>query len=445
MNKPISSAYAPRDEQQPDRANIEARQIEFLYRNAKVGLAVNVVLALLMTWVLWDRVPSATLSLWLVAILALTAIRTAKIAMFHRRPVSDAQAAGWRTAFLIGSTLTGALWGMSVWWFEPYGDLATPVFLAFALGGLMAGAAAVLGVVRRVYFSYAAVVMLPIITWFFMQPSSSEQVMGAMLTIYLAAMIITGAIYRRVVLVSITTSKDLAEAKEHAEIANRAKSEFLARMSHDFRTPLNAILGFTQLLSADAKMSEQQLDHVKEVSEAGKYLLTLVNEILDLAKIEAGELDLNLEVVGCRDLLAECVDLARPIANNFEVSLIFDPTNGDDLSVLADRTHIKGVILNLLSNACKYNRQGGEVEIDYVRTGDRIRTRVRDNGPGLSGEQIAMIFEPFNRLGQETSRIEGTGIGLAISKELTEAMDGALGVDSSPGAGSTFWIELQAA
>ena len=103
------------------------------------------------------------------------------------------------------------------------------------------------------------------------------------------------------------------------------------------------------------------------------------------------------------------------------------------------------MVLNLLSNACKYNRPGGEVEIDYVRIGDRIRTRVRDNGPGLSGEQIAMIFEPFNRLGQETSRIEGTGIGLAISKELTEAMDGGLGVDSSPGAGSTFWFELQAA
>ena len=320
MNKPISGSDAPHLGQQPDPANIEARQIEFLYRNAKVGFAVNVILALLMTWVLWDRVPSATLSLWLVAILALTAIRTAKIAVFHRRPINDGQAAAWRTAFLIGSTLTGALWGMSVWWFEPYGDLATPVFLAFALGGLTAGAAAVLGVVRRVYFSYAAVVMLPIIIWFFMQSSSSEHVMGAMLTIYLAAMIVTGAIYRKVVLVSITTSKEVAEAKEHAEIANTAKSEFLARMSHEFRTPLNAILGFTQLLSADVKMSEQQLDHVREVSEAGKYLLTLVNEILDLAKIEAGEIELKLEVVNCRDLLAECVDLARPIANNFEVS-----------------------------------------------------------------------------------------------------------------------------
>jgi heme/copper-type cytochrome/quinol oxidase subunit 4 len=261
MNKPISGSDAPHLGQQPDPANIEARQIEFLYRNAKVGFAVNVILALLMTWVLWDRVPSATLSLWLVAILALTAIRTAKIAVFHRRPINDGQAAAWRTAFLIGSTLTGALWGMSVWWFEPYGDLATPVFLAFALGGLTAGAAAVLGVVRRVYFSYAAVVMLPIIIWFFMQSSSSEHVMGAMLTIYLAAMIVTGAIYRKVVLVSITTSKEVAEAKEHAEIANTAKSEFLARMSHEFRTPLNAILGFTQLLSADVKMSDQQRTH----------------------------------------------------------------------------------------------------------------------------------------------------------------------------------------
>ena len=445
MNKPISGSDTPPLEQQSDPANIEARQIEFLYRNAKVGLAVNVILALLMTWVLWDRVASSTLSVWLVAILAITVIGPAKIVVFHRRPINAAQATAWRTAYLIGSTLTGALWGMSVWWFGPYGDFETPVSLAFALGGLTAGAAVVLGVVRRVYFSYAAVVMLPIIGWFFMQSSSSEHVMGAMLTIYLAAMIITDAIYRRVVLDSITTSKEVAEAKEHAEIANTAKSEFLARMSHEFRTPLYAILGFTQLLSADKKMSEQQHDHVREVSEAGKYLLTLVNEILDFATIEAGEMELNLEVVNCRDLLAECVDLARPIANNFEVSLIFDPAKGDDFSILAERTRIQGVVLNLLSNACKYNRPGGKVEIDYVRMGDRIRTRVRDNGPGLSREQIAMIFEPFNRLGQETSRIEGTGIGLSISKEITEAMDGGLGVDSSPGAGSTFWFELQAA
>lgn len=238
-------------------------------------------------------------------------------------------------------------------------------------------------------------------------------------------------------------AKDEAErAKEEAERANRAKSVFLSRMSHELRTPLNAILGFGQLLDR-AGLACEQADNVREILHAGGHLLELINEVLDLARIESGKFTVSKEALALSPLLAECLALMRPQAEQRRIELVA-PGPQCDRHVLGDRIRLKQVLLNLLSNAVKYNRAGGTVTIACAVTGDTIRIAVSDSGPGLGTEQQARLFEPFERLGADQTAVEGSGIGLALSKRLVELMDGSIGVDGTLGAGSTFWLELPA-
>jgi len=236
---------------------------------------------------------------------------------------------------------------------------------------------------------------------------------------------------------------ELLAAKLEADRASHAKSEFLSRMSHELRTPLNAILGFGQLLERE-KLPEVQADNVQEVLHAGRHLLDLINEVLDLARIESGKFTVNLEPVALMPLLADCLSLMQPLAENSGIELIETNPRGNQ-QVLADPTRLRQVLLNLLANAIKYNHPQGTVNIDCVSEGDAVTVRVKDTGPGLTAEQQSRLFVPFERLDADKSQVEGTGIGLALSKRLMQLMDGQIGVDSAPGAGSTFWVSLPGA
>ena len=242
------------------------------------------------------------------------------------------------------------------------------------------------------------------------------------------------------------TNGELAMAMEEARSANYAKSAFLSSMSHELRTPLNAILGFAQILSSDRLPStlEQKKEFAGHILKSGRHLLTLINEILDLAKVESGTVSLSLEPVGLHAILQECRDMIAPLASQRGIGMAFP--DACPLNVLADRTRLKQILLNLLSNALKYNREHGTVSVACgVQPGGRVRISVRDTGIGLDSDQVALLFQPFNRLGQEGGTEEGSGIGLVVTKRLVELMDGHIGVTSEAGVGSTFWIELRVA
>ena len=235
----------------------------------------------------------------------------------------------------------------------------------------------------------------------------------------------------------------LEHAKSAAEKANLAKSIFLSNMSHELRTPLHAILGFAQLLEAGSPPpTDAQNLRLHQIIKAGWYLLELINEILDLAVIESGNLSLSREPVSLIEVMRECQAMIEPQAQQRDVHLDFIPFDHNWFAN-ADRTRVKQVLINLLSNAIKYNREHGTVEVKCTQpTPERIRISIKDSGEGLPPEKLLQLFQPFNRLGQENGTEEGTGIGLVVTKQLVERMGGAIGVESTVGVGSEFWIEL---
>jgi signal transduction histidine kinase/ActR/RegA family two-component response regulator len=234
-------------------------------------------------------------------------------------------------------------------------------------------------------------------------------------------------------------------ARERAERADQAKNDYLSRMSHELRTPLNAIIGFGQLLEMD-DLSASQQEEVTHIVRAGRHLLELINEILDISRIEAGNLTISTEPVMLADIVADVLSLVRPLAEEREVKLRSDLGRLEHGAVLADKQRLKQVLLNLLSNAIKYNRRGGAATVSLQEAQPHhVRILVTDEGHGIAQDRIDRLFVPFDRLGAEAGEVQGTGLGLALSRRLTELMSGTLSVDTEVGRGSTFAVELPAA
>ena len=233
----------------------------------------------------------------------------------------------------------------------------------------------------------------------------------------------------------------LIAAKEEAERANLAKSRFLSSMSHELRTPMNAVLGFAQLMQMDAALQDEHRESVGVIRKAGNHLLELIDQVLNLAHIESGNIEFVMGPVVLGDVVNECLALTLPLANERDIQI--ESADFSGITLCTDRLRLKQVLLNLLSNAIKYNCPNGHVRIHCSSDdGFLAHIMVSDTGKGIPQKRMDELFHPFNRLGAEGGNIQGSGIGLTISRQLVELMGGAIGVESSPGNGSTFWIEL---
>ncbi|GEM_PF-4038473 len=241
--------------------------------------------------------------------------------------------------------------------------------------------------------------------------------------------------------------KAMVEAKESAEIANEAKSTFLSRMSHELRTPLNAILGFAQLMESDpgGELNESHRENVLEILKAGHHLLKLINEVLDLSRIETGHLQLSFENIQLENTVDSVESIMQPLARQHQVTLVTQIQPTPNRYLHADPVRLKQILINLVSNGVKYNRKHGTVTLSVKSMEQHwFRFEVVDQGMGFSTEQQEKLFQPFERIEMDHSEVEGTGIGLVIAMNLVKMMDGRIGVDSIPGVGSTFWVELPA-
>jgi signal transduction histidine kinase/CheY-like chemotaxis protein len=366
---------------------------------------------------------------------------------FIKAPPDEQSKKSWGTRFLTGSTFAGFWWGMLSWLgYSAENEYQTLIVVCIV--GIAGGSLSTLSYRWRTIVLFLMPALLILELRLIYDHSEFFEIVSLLAVFILFTLLASKRAYKnsnqniRLRIEADFREEALRAAKNEAEHANEAKSIFLSNMSHELRTPLNAILGYTQLLKHDKSINQKQQDSIKEINDAGELLLELVNQVLDLSSIEEGNLQVSIEPVALENILKECKSLIQPLADKNHIRLDFI-TNFPGY-VMADHTRLKQIILNLLSNAIKYNHLNGMVNVrcSYT-TENRVRIEVSDTGYGIPKDKLNSLFEPFNRLEINTKKIEGTGIGLTISKKLTDMMKGTLNVQSDVGLGSTFWIELE--
>jgi signal transduction histidine kinase/CheY-like chemotaxis protein len=436
----------------PDRAmesRIQLEEIRMLYGSMMFSMLATFAVSLIMLLVLLGHAYSTeSLLLWFAIMAASILVRSWDSYRFVKASPEEQSKKSWGTRFLIGSTFAGFWWGMLSWLgYSAENEYQTLIVVCIV--GVAGGSLATLSYRWRTIVLFLMPALLILELRLIFDHTEFFEIVSYLLAVFILFTLSTSRrAYKnsnqniRLRIEADFREDALRAAKNEAEHANEAKSIFLSNMSHELRTPLNAIIGYAQLLEHDEALNQKQRGNIREINDAGELLLELVNQVLDLSSIEEGNLDVSIEPVVLQDVLQECKSLVQPLAdkNHIRLDFITDFTG----CVMADHTRLKQIILNLLSNAIKYNRPNGTVNVRCSHAADnRVRIEVSDTGYGIPGNKLNSLFVPFNRLDINPKKIEGTGIGLTISKKLTEMMKGTLNVQSEINRGSTFWIELE--
>lgn len=428
------------------------RRVDSLYQALPSAVFANIVIASVMFSVLWSLVDSTLLIIWYSVILMINVGRFILFKIYLKSEKSFTNIVFWGNAFYILLVLTALSWSCVSIWLLPDNQSIHHYFPALILIGISAGAVISLSASMKNIITYLILLLLPLfIVEISIGTFISYSVAG--LTFVLALFSLSGAKRINSTFIENVTlhydstkyANNLVESRNTAIAANSAKSNFISMISHELRTPLNAMLGFSQLLKMSEKpaLNEEQDEQVDGIVHSGKHLLSLIEELLDLSKIESHKLKVEIEDVSLTYVLVECISLLNPVAAEYNIKIINDIDINNLNLVRADTKRLKQVFINLISNAIKYNHENGTVSINMETTSNnKIRVSVSDTGNGLTEEQRKGLFIPFQRY---DNKREGIGLGLFITQNLIELMSGEIGVESELGKGSNFWFELPAA
>lgn len=427
-----------------NKENIFSWQVAHLYSSTKIAVITNATVSIIVTWLLWNMGVRDNLFVWLSSIWLVLTVRVLVHFLYIKTKDGVKKTNTYCKAFAYAAALNGFLWGITPWLFGDPTKVEIAIFLGFVIGGLISGATGILSVLSRVYFPYLIFILIPMASWFLVQDDPLHYAMALLSFLSVGAFLVSSWSYKKILRDSFELTITVSIQKYEVERASKAKSEFLSNMSHELRTPLNAILGFAQLISLNKETGILNKQHANEVVNAGKYLLSLIDDLLEISTIEANKLELNIESIKATAIIDECISLiSASDIDALNVSIIFDKSGCNELNTLVDSIRLKQVLLNLLSNACKYNKQNGSITINCKAVNkSKIRISITDTGQGIPLDKQSNVFDSYQRLGQEHSDIKGTGLGLIISRQLVEKMGGKLNFESQEGQGSSFWVEL---
>lgn len=435
------------------KQRVYQRQIHLLYSNQPLGVFATVIVVLLMMVFLNQYTNVPDLLPWPVLFFLVLGTRAlATWVYFHQRKTGLADYRRWEAIYFAGVVLTGAIWGgMLLKLFPLLDDPAAQVLMLLTVQGVISVSHNTMGYRRLPYLCYSLLIALPAIYVVYHVGFADPVAIVLLMLIHTGYVLRTAnSFYNSFTAMlhlqeeSIDREHKLLMQREQASLASQAKTEFLSRMSHELRTPLNAVLGLNelQMLDKSEPLTARQLERSGKIRDAGQHLLSLVNDVLDLSRIEVGSLSLSCEPVDVQQLIRDACKLVETHANERHIGLVFESLP-EPVWVMADAQRLKQVLVNLLDNAVKYNRVGGTVTLSLGRTdSDRWRISVIDTGYGISRQGMSELFKPFARLGETQNGIDGIGIGLSFSKQLVEIMQGEIGVESRAGEGSCFWVEL---